>query len=159
MDAEKIQPKDIQHLERGHHRGMWQQHRRGILRTWVFSVLLKKPSNGAEIMNQIESSSPGNWRPSPGSMYPLLDQLCKEQCILKREDGRYEITERGKKELQWPFEVHSKQPIFADEAIDKLESNIAVLEDLKHTNPSTFTQNRDKLKASRDRLTALIDTQ
>ena len=145
------------HLKREHHLGWWDYHRRGGLRTWVFSILLQEPRNGAEIMNQIELASHGHWRPSPGSIYPLLDQLCKEESIGKREDGRYEITGKGKKEFEWPFRMYSKQPRSADGAIEEMNSYISYLEDLKRMDPSKITQNIDKLKNFRERLTTLID--
>ena len=146
------------HLGRGVHLGWWDHHRRGILRTLVFSILQQEPRNGAEIMNQIELASHGHWRPSPGSIYPLLDQLCKEESISKREDGRYEITEKGKKEFEWPYRMYSKQPRSADGAIEELNSYISYLEDLKRMDPSKINPNIDKLKNVRDRLTTLIDT-
>ena len=146
------------HLGRGVHLGWWDHHRRGGLRTLVFSILQQEPRNGAEIMNQIELASHGHWRQSPGSIYPLLDQLCKEESISKREDGRYEITEKGKKEFEWPYEMYSKQPRSADGAIEELNSYISYLEDLKRMDPSKINPNIDKLKNVRDRLTTLIDT-
>jgi DNA-binding PadR family transcriptional regulator len=145
------------HLGRGLHLGRWDHpHRRGILRTWVFIILRQEPRNGAELMNQIELVSQGNWRPSPGSIYPLLDQLCKEESISKREDGKYEITEKGKKELKWPYEMYSKQPRSADGAIEEMNSYISYLEDLKRMDPSKIAPSIDKLKNVRDRLTTII---
>ena len=145
------------HLGRGLHLGRWDHpHRRGILRTWVFALLQQEPRNGAEIMNQIELISQGNWRPSPGSIYPLLDQLCKEESISKREDGKYEISEKGKKELEWPYRMQTKQPRSADGAIDEMNSYISYLEDLKRMNPSKIAPSIDKLKNTRDRLTTII---
>jgi DNA-binding PadR family transcriptional regulator len=139
--------------------GRWDHpHRRGNLRTWVFALLQQEPRNGAEIMNQIELISQGNWRPSPGSIYPLLDQLCKEESITKREDGKYEITEKGKKELEWPYRMQTKQPRSADAAIEEMNNYLSYLEDLKRMDPSKITQNIDKLKNIRDRLTNLNDT-
>jgi DNA-binding PadR family transcriptional regulator len=145
------------HTGRGRHLGKWQQHRRGILRTWVFSVLQQEPRNGVEIMSQIEVASPENWRPSPGSIYPLLDQLCKEESISKREDGRYEITEKGKKEFAWPYEMHRRQPRNVEGAVEEMNSYLAYLEDLKRVDSSNITKNIDKLKNVRDRLSNLID--
>ena len=141
------------HLKRERH----QHHRRGILRTWVFSIIQQAPRNGYELMSQIELVSQGNWRPSPGSIYPLLDQLCKEESIDKREDGRYEITEKGKKEFEWPYRMHTKQPRSADDAIEELNSYLSYLEDLKRMDPSKINPNIAKLKNVRDRLTTLID--
>jgi DNA-binding PadR family transcriptional regulator len=108
-------------------------------------------------MNQIELASQGRWRPSPGSIYPLLDELQKEANIIKREDGRYEITEKGKQEFEWPYKMHSPQPCTVEYIIEEMNSYLAYLEELKRIDPSKITANIDKLKTVRDRLTALID--
>jgi DNA-binding PadR family transcriptional regulator len=69
----------------------------------VLSMLSSSPKNGVEIMNEIEITTRGWWRPSPGSVYPVLDQLSKEGLIKKREDGKYELTEKGDSQLEdWP---------------------------------------------------------
>lgn len=145
------------HLGQKDHLVKWQRHRRGILRTWVFSILQQEPRNGAEIIDQIALTSPENWRPSPGSIYPLLDQLCKEESISKRNDGRYEITEKGKKEFEWPYRMHTKQLPSVDGAIEELNSYLSYLEYLKRIDSSKITQNIGKLKNIRDRLTTVID--
>ena len=157
--ADKRQEHHEHHnLGQGHHLGMWDNpHRRGILRTWVFIMLRQEPRNGAEIMNQIELASQGNWRPSPGSIYPLLEQLCKEESISKHEDGKYEITEKGKKEFKWPYEMYSKQPRSSDGALEEMNNSLSYLEDLKRMDPSKIAPSIDKLKSFRDRLTTLID--
>ena len=46
------------------------------------------------------------WRPSPGSMYPLIASLQEEEMIKPIEDEdptlkRIELTERGVEELNW----------------------------------------------------------
>lgn len=107
-------------------------------------------------MNQIELSSQGHWRPSPGSIYPLLDELQKEASISKREDGRYQITEKGKQEFEWPYRMHTQQRTTED-TIEDLNSYLSYLEDLKRIDPSKIIQNIDKLKNLRERLTTLID--
>src|SRR5439155_1288151 len=65
----------------------WMMHRRRGLRTWIISILANAPKNGAEIMDEIETMTQGWWRPSPGSVYPLLDQMTQED-LLKKRDGR-----------------------------------------------------------------------
>lgn len=135
----------------GHH------HRRGNLRTWVLSILQQAPRNGYEIINQIEFASQGDWRPSPGSIYPLLAELCKEESIRKREDGRYEITEKGKKELAWLCGMPTRQRQSLDDIITEMGSYLSYLEDLKRVDPSKITSNMDKLRSFMDRLTALVE--
>ena len=141
---------NMPHHDYEHHR------RRGGLRILVFSILRQAPKNGAEIMNQIELASQGHWRPSPGSIYPLLDELQRETNIRKREDGRYEITEKGKQEFEWPYRMHTKQPLTVEDIVEEMNSYLAYFEDLKRVDPSKITAQIDKLKTVRDRLTDLI---
>lgn len=97
---------------------------------WALSILQQSPKNGAEIMDQIEIATQGWWRPSPGSVYPLLEELQKEGSVKKCEDGRYEITELGKQEFEWPFCMRKKQPRTVDEVIAEINGYISYLEDL-----------------------------
>ena len=48
---------------------------RGLLRFLVLKFLSEKPMSGAEIVNKIEHETGGKWKPSPGSIYPLLAGL------------------------------------------------------------------------------------
>ncbi|MCW4017271.1 MAG: PadR family transcriptional regulator [Candidatus Bathyarchaeota archaeon] len=109
-------------------------------------------------MNQIQYNSRGKWRPSPGSIYPLLDQLCKEGIISKNEDGRYEITEKSS-EFEWPWGTPTRRPQSIESIIEEMNSYLAYFEDLKHMDPSKIVPNREKLKNFRDRLTTLLDTE
>ena len=109
-------------------------------------------------MNQIELASRGRWRPSPGSIYPLLDELGKQASISKHEDGRYEITEKGRREFEWPYEMHARQGRTVEDTVREMNSYLAYLEDVKRMDPSKITKNIDKITNVRDRLTTLIDT-
>jgi len=48
---------------------------RGLLRFFVMELLMEKPLSGAEIVEKIERETDGRWKPSPGSIYPLLGSL------------------------------------------------------------------------------------
>ena len=73
---------------------------KGFLRYHVLEALSQKAMSGSEIMDQIEKHTGGFWKPSPGSIYPLLAWLQDNNYIkeLPAESGlkRYEITEDGK---------------------------------------------------------------
>ena len=73
---------------------------KGFIRYHVLEALNEKPMSGSELMEQIENHSGGFWKPSPGSIYPLLAWLQDNGCVkeLPSENGlkRYEITESGK---------------------------------------------------------------
>ena len=72
----------------GHHEGHHNdsprrggRSRRGDVRLAVLRLLADQPRNGYQLMQTIEERSGGDWRPSPGSMYPTLSQLEDEGLI------------------------------------------------------------------------------
>ncbi|WXG42112.1 MAG: PadR family transcriptional regulator [Candidatus Freyarchaeum deiterrae] len=77
---------------------------KGFLRHQILKLLNEKPMSGSEIMSEIERQTNGQWRPSPGSIYPLLSWL-EEKGFIK-EDAvdtgmkRYALTEQGKTLLE-----------------------------------------------------------
>lgn len=112
--------------------GWGSKHRRG-LRVWVLHLLERSPMNGAELMEQMDRMTMGWWRPSPGSIYPLLEELEKEKLIVKDPEGRYRLTEaaRGGPDWMrgWGF-PGSSGPRSPEDAIRELESYATFLEDL-----------------------------
>ena len=66
----------------------------------MLEALNEKPMSGSELMDQIQKNTGGTWKPSPGSIYPLLAWLQDNTYIkeLPTENGskRYEITQSGK---------------------------------------------------------------
>jgi DNA-binding PadR family transcriptional regulator len=84
-------------------RGRGRKARRGDVRTAALLLLAEEPRNGYQIMQEIEERSDGVWRPSPGSMYPALQQLEDEGLIRSEEhDGRklFALTEAGETLVQ-----------------------------------------------------------
>ncbi|MDO8213452.1 PadR family transcriptional regulator [Conexibacter sp. CPCC 206217] len=76
--------------------------RRGDVRTAALLLLAEEPRNGYQIMQALEERSGGAWRPSPGSVYPALQQLEDEGLIRSSEhDGRklFELTDTGREEV------------------------------------------------------------
>ncbi len=141
---------------------MWGMHRRRGLRIWVLSLLARGPKNGAEIMNAIEEMSQGWWRPSPGSIYPLLDSLVQEGFITKREDGRYELAAAGRQamEMPWgpwgPWGMRGPQAPGPEGVIGEMSGYVSYLEDVSRSDRSGIDRNRDRIKSLADRLSALI---
>jgi DNA-binding PadR family transcriptional regulator len=73
--------------------------RRGDVRTAALLLLNEGPRNGYQIMQDIEERSAGMWRPSPGSVYPALQQLEDEGLVRPVETaGRkeFELTDAGR---------------------------------------------------------------
>ena len=89
---------------RGRHReGAWggPRMRRGQIRTSLLAVLAEGPGHGYDVMQKLEDKSGGEWRPSPGSVYPTLQLLEDEGLVRSTErDGKrvFEITETGRAE-------------------------------------------------------------
>jgi DNA-binding PadR family transcriptional regulator len=72
--------------------------RRGDIRTAVLAVLTEGPGHGYDVMSRLEAKSDGVWRPSAGSVYPMLQQLEDEGLATSAEqDGKrvYTITDEG----------------------------------------------------------------
>ncbi len=74
---------------------------KGFLRFYILKLLSKKPMSGSEIMQEIENMSRGHWRPSPGSVYPLMSWLQEKGYIVEvstEEAGlkRYTLKDKGK---------------------------------------------------------------
>ena len=72
---------------------------RGILRHLSFQFLKEGPMSGSEIVDKIEEYT--DWRPSPGSIYPLLSHMQEVGLIKAHEDQdptlkRFELTEVGR---------------------------------------------------------------
>ncbi len=119
-------------------------------------MLSSSPKNGAEIMDEIESMSLGWWRPSPGSVYPLLDEMTKEGLISKNADGRYEITDKGREDLDWPFNAPSRHATSLEGMLNEMSGNLSYLEDLAKSNHAKLEPHMDRLRNLSDRLSELV---
>ena len=80
---------------------------RGFSRYYILKQLQKMPHTGKEIINSAVEESDGKWKPSPGLIYPLLGRLLDEGLIEETEDGKYQITDKGKK-ISQDLEVFNK---------------------------------------------------
>jgi DNA-binding PadR family transcriptional regulator len=83
--------------------GRGRKARRGDIRTAALLLLAEEPRNGYQIMQEVEQRSEGVWRPSPGSVYPALQQLEDEGLIRSEEsEGRklFHLTEAGRAEVE-----------------------------------------------------------
>jgi DNA-binding PadR family transcriptional regulator len=76
--------------------------RRGDVRTAILALLAEEPRNGYQIIQELAERSGGVWRPSPGSVYPALQQLEDEGLVrLEEQDGRklYRLTDAGREHV------------------------------------------------------------
>lgn len=73
--------------------------RRGDVRAAILSVLADQPRNGYQVIQEIAERTNGAWKPSPGSIYPTLQQLEDEGLVEQTTDaGRkaYALTSDGR---------------------------------------------------------------
>jgi DNA-binding PadR family transcriptional regulator len=90
--------------------------RRGDVRAAALALLAEQPMNGYQIIQEIGERSGGVWRPSPGSVYPALQQL-EDEALIRAEAGDtgrrgYVLTDAGRTyvdehpdELRAPWDV------------------------------------------------------
>ena len=76
---------------------------RGDVRAAILALLREGPRNGYQIMSEIEERSGGAWRPSPGAVYPALQQLADEGLIEAEESGgrrTFHLTDAGRRHVE-----------------------------------------------------------
>ena len=132
------------------HLGRMQYGQRGFLRPEIIQLFEQQPMNGVDVMNRLQEMSHGWYRPSPGSIYPILEQLEKEGLIAKNKDGKYELTS-----------AYGEQSGIGGDlagALSAMESNASYLEDLQRTQAAGLAKAKDRIEKLTKRLEALNGT-
>lgn len=88
----------------GHRRfpGPWPRAARGDVRAAILFLLEERPMHGYQVIQELSARSGGMWQPSPGSVYPTLQQLEDEGLVRAEEqEGRrvFALTEEGRAEV------------------------------------------------------------
>jgi DNA-binding PadR family transcriptional regulator len=94
---------------RGRHRGGFgpgyafgRRAGRGDIRTAILALLAEQPMHGYQIIQELAERTGGVWRPSPGSVYPTLQQLEDEELVREAasDSGKrvYELTDAGREQ-------------------------------------------------------------
>src|SRR2546425_12442376 len=134
----------------------WMMQRRRGLRMLVLSMLSNSPKNGVEIMNEIEAATRGWWRPSPGSIYPLINELDKEGLVKKNADGKYELTDKASEQMEWSFGPPSTKPQTVEEMLNEITSYVSYFEELSSSDRSKLAPQMERLKEIMERLSRLL---
>lgn len=137
----------FKNLHKDFHERMEQMQRFGGLRILILHVIDEHgPENGVEIMDSIQSHQESRKmhhrhhrtpRPSPGSVYPMLKKMVEEELIIKGEDGRYSLTEKGQKiidKLSGRLGYHHKMDrgeYSIRKTLNEIEGYVSYLEDIK----------------------------
>ncbi|MEJ7635215.1 PadR family transcriptional regulator [Aeromicrobium sp.] len=98
----------------GRPRGRRRGGRGGDVRAAALLLLSEQPQHGYQLIQEIGERSNGSWTPSPGSIYPVLQQLEDEGLLtFERVDGRKTATlttegtsyvEENREQLGTPWE-------------------------------------------------------
>jgi DNA-binding PadR family transcriptional regulator len=114
--------------------GRGRKARRGDVRAAALVLLDEEPRNGYQLMQEIEERSDGAWRPSPGSVYPALQQLEDEGLVRTREiEGRraFELTDEGRAHVEEKRdELGSPWEAFSNDFSDETRELMVVMKDL-----------------------------
>jgi DNA-binding PadR family transcriptional regulator len=113
----------------GSEHGFGRRAGRGDIRAAILSLLAEEPMHGYQIIQELTERTGGVWRPSPGSVYPTLQQLEDEDLVRETasDSGKrvYELTDTGR---QHASETTAPWTAVTDESDDA----IVALRDLAH---------------------------
>jgi DNA-binding PadR family transcriptional regulator len=96
---------------------------KGHLKIIVLKLLEKQNLTGYGIINEINTKT-GFWKPSPGSIYPLMNELHKKGLVgIKKEKNQkiYSVTEKGRIVLKKLVNEKNK-------AIENIKEHISILQ-------------------------------
>ncbi len=103
---------------------------RGDVRTAALGLLAEQPLHGYQLIQEIARRSGDTWRPSAGSIYPMLQQLADEGLVrVEESDGRrvFHLTEAG----QTFVAAHQSEVAAVWEAVnDGADDGLRALRDL-----------------------------
>lgn len=72
---------------------------RGFLESYILSFLREEPIHGYAVIQKVKEKT-GFWKPSPGTVYPVLHSLVRKGFIKEIKEGRrkkYMLTKKGLK--------------------------------------------------------------
>ncbi|WP_432561053.1 helix-turn-helix transcriptional regulator [Kineococcus sp. SYSU DK003] len=78
---------------------------RGDVRAAVLVLLAEGPSNGYRIIGEVTRRSEGEWKPSPGSVYPTLQQLQDEGLVAAdpADPKQFTLTDEGRRYVEQEY--------------------------------------------------------
>ena len=140
---------------------------RGDIRAAILALLSEGPMHGYQIMNELADRTAGVWRPSPGSVYPTLQQLEDEGLVreIASDGGRhtFELTDEGRETAQGlaspaPWEaVADESEAAALEVRDLVMQVMAAARQVVHAGDAAqIAQAEDVLRETRQRLYRIL---
>jgi DNA-binding PadR family transcriptional regulator len=142
--------------------------RKGNVRAAILVLLAEEPRNGYQIIQEINERSGGAWKPSPGAVYPALQQLADEGLIAGDESGgrrTFHLTDAGRAYAEENAERLAEPwaemtPEFG-EGVPELfkqaaQTGAAVMQIVHSGSPEQITQARDVLSDARRSLYRIL---
>jgi DNA-binding PadR family transcriptional regulator len=93
--------------------------KRGALKFMILSLLQEKPMYVYEIIKNINAKTNGLYKPSTGSIYPILRGLIKQGYVkVEEKDGKkiYSLTEEGRKKFE---EIKAEKDLIQNNPVKK----------------------------------------
>jgi len=130
---------------------------------------------GAAMAEEVKTRTNGLWKPSPGSLYPALNQLSEKGCVSAKAIGgkkEYKITAKGREVLFRYFDSKKMREhtqlmeAFLEGFVDKgeiilhlVDKSIVVLDNMECDIASLNLKEKTTLKASlkkiKEKITAI----
>jgi len=142
--------------------------RRGDVRAALLVLLGEEPRNGYGLMQEIERRSDGVWRPSPGSVYPALQQLEDEGLVRSEEsDGRrvFVLTDEGRAHVEENREAYGEPWADVGRTVDEgavemrdllWQTGAAAMQVMQSGNPAQVARARELLAETRRSLYRIL---
>jgi len=121
----------------------------------VLFLLSSSPKNGVELMDGVESITRGWWRPTPGSIYPLLKEMSDQGVVKRRDDGRYELTPKGRSQEQMPLGPRPRHAPNIDDMVEQMNNFVSYMEDAKNSEKEGLQPHMETLRNLSKRLSEL----
>ena len=141
---------------------------RGDVRAAILALLSEEPMHGYQIMRELGERSGGVWRPSPGSIYPTLQQLEDEELVRPEtgDGGRrvFTLTDAGREQqaaaaggpAPWD-EVGAEGDTSALELRDLVGQVMGAARQVVHAGePAQIAQAKDVLRDTRRKLYRIL---
>jgi DNA-binding PadR family transcriptional regulator len=148
--------------------GRGRKAKRGDVRAAILALLAEQPRNGYQVIQEIAERSEGGWKPSPGAVYPALQQLTDEGLVISEEsEGRktFRLTEEGRNyveahadEVSAPWD--DMRPDIDDNTADlwhiSKQSAFAMMQILQTGNDAQIREARKTLVETRRKLYQIL---
>ena len=82
-----------------------------------------------------------------------MDGMAQEGLVTKREDGRYELSEKGKQETDFPFGFARVRSV--EEMLSEMSGFISYIEDLNRIDQTKIAPYIEKMRSLGERLSEL----